>query len=70
MNGCKCGCATYKEHIQGISFRARIPAPKQTVDHTDQTINTVTEHWDDRQDVNVNVVKPVMMKRSEVVEGS
>jgi hypothetical protein len=47
-------CASYREHIASIGLRARNPAPKQTVDVTDDTTNTVTEHWDDRQDVHIH----------------
>lgn len=51
-------CSSYREHISSLGFRPTIPAPKKTVDHTDSTINTVTEHWHDRQDVNIRVVRP------------
>lgn len=44
-------------------MRARDPAPKKTVDVTDDTVNTVTEYFrTDRQDVHVNVVKPVVSR--------
>jgi hypothetical protein len=29
------------------------------------TVNTVTEHWEDRQDVNVSVRAPLMIDRRE-----
>lgn len=54
-------CGSYQEHIQSLKFRPSIPAPKKTVDVTDHTVNTVTEHWHDRQDVNVKVVNPIAM---------
>jgi hypothetical protein len=51
-------CVTQREHYRSIAVRPTIPGPKVTVDHTDQTINTITEHWSDRQDTNVQI-KPV-----------
>lgn len=52
-------CESYKEHIKSIGLRPNIPKPKITVDHTDDTINTTTEHWNDRQDLHVRVREPV-----------
>jgi hypothetical protein len=46
-----------------VGIRPGIPSPKITVDHTDHTVNTVTEHWNDRQDVNVRVLEPVTVKK-------
>lgn len=57
-------CATQREHFQSLATRTGEPKVKVTVDHTDQTVNTVTEHWHDRQDVHVNVVKPLIRKDS------
>lgn len=54
-------CETPREHYRSLGFRPTTPPPKVTVDHTDHTVNTTTEHWHDRQDVNVKVVKPVEM---------
>ena len=52
---CSRGCCdTQRDHYRSIGMRARTPAPKQTVDVTDDTTNTVTEHWDDRQDVHIH----------------
>lgn len=56
----------YKEKLKSLGFRARKPSPKVTVDHTDTAIVTTTEHWHDRQDCNVSMLKPITMgKRSK-----
>lgn len=49
----------YKEKLQSLGWRAKKPNPKVTIDHTDTAIVTTTEHWNDRQDTNVNIQKPV-----------
>ena len=55
-------CDTPAEHYRSVGLRARSPAPKVTVDVTDQTTNTVTEHFDvERQDVHIQVTKPVTL---------
>lgn len=53
----------YKEKLRSLGFRARKPSNKVTVDHTDTAIVTTTEHWEDRQDCHVNMIKPVTMKK-------
>lgn len=52
-------CPTQAEHYRSLTVRTGQPKTKVTVDHTDDTINTVTEHWHDRQDVHVQVLEPV-----------
>lgn len=52
-------CATQAEHYRSLAVRTGEPPTKVTVDHTDDTINTVTEHWNDRQDVNIAVRRPI-----------
>lgn len=54
-------CATPAEHFRSVAVRTGDTREKRkvTVDRTDQTVNTVTEHWHDRQDVHINVLKPV-----------
>jgi hypothetical protein len=61
--GCARGCCrTEAEHFRSLAVRVGEPRRKVTVDHTDSTVNTVTEHWHDRQDVAVQVLKPVTMR--------
>lgn len=43
----------YRDKLESLAFRAKKPDAKQTVDVTDTTVNTVTEHFDDRVDVTV-----------------
>lgn len=52
-------CETQAEHYRSLTVRTGPAKTKVTVDHTDDTINTVTEHWHDRQDVHVQVREPV-----------
>lgn len=63
-------CPDYKTHLKSLHLRPAIPSPKKTVDHTDQTVNTVTEHWDDRQDVNIGVLKPIQVKVKKEDDGA
>lgn len=58
-------CATPAEHYRSVAVRTGTRPTKVTVEHTDNTVNTVTEHWHDRQDVNVRVLEPVVTKRQE-----
>jgi len=57
-HGC---CASNRDHWLSVAVRPVQPGPKVTVDHTDHTVNTVTEHWNDRQDVHVAVLDPVKL---------
>jgi hypothetical protein len=58
--GCKCGCASFREHVGGVHLRPAVPAPKVTVDHTDDTVNRTTEHFtSDRVDAHVSVLRPI-----------
>jgi hypothetical protein len=41
------------------------PRTKVTVEDTPATVNTVTEHWHDRQDVHVQVKNPVSVSAQE-----
>lgn len=64
---CSRGCCdSPAEHYRSVAVRTGDTRTKQkvTVDKTDQTVNTVTEHWHDRQDVNIRVLEPVTRSRS------
>jgi len=63
-------CGTQAEHYRSVAVRTGPRPVKVTVDHTDQTVNTVTEHWNDRQDVNVRVLEPVVTRRQEQTDGA
>lgn len=56
--------STYREKLLSLSLGPKKGA-KVTVDHTDNTINTVTEHWNDRRDVHVEVVKTISNKEKK-----
>lgn len=58
----------YKEKLKSIGFRPTKPKNKVTEHHTDTAIVTTTEHWNDRQDTNVNMRKPVTIGGSKVKE--
>lgn len=58
-------CSSPAEHYRSLATRVGDRPKKVTVDHTDMTVNTVTEHWEDRQDVNVSVRAPLMIDRRE-----
>lgn len=55
-------CPDAKTHYRSLTVRTGPPKSKVTVDHTDQTVNTVTE-TDNRQDVHVRVLDPVRVPR-------
>lgn len=56
-------CASPAEHYRSLTTRVGEPKTKVTVDHTDATVNTVTEHWHDRQDVHIKVMDPLVTSR-------
>ena len=60
-------CASPAEHYRSLTTRVGDLSEKKkvTVDHTDSTVNTVTEHWHDRQDVHVRVMEPVVNSAKE-----
>jgi len=62
---------SFKEKIRSLYWRApgRIPETKNTVDHTDDTVNTVTEHLDDRVDVHIKQIRPVGWKGPVETDG-
>lgn len=49
----------YREKLESIGFRARVPRPKVTTDVHDAHKVDVTEHWHDQVDV---TVKPDALK--------
>jgi hypothetical protein len=51
-------CASPAEHYRSLVARVGEPKSKVTVEDTPDTVNTVTEHWNDRQDVHVAVKRP------------
>lgn len=57
-------CDTPAEHYRSLAVRTGPPKQKVTVERTEQTENTTTEHWHDRQDVNVRVLEPITRSRS------
>ena len=59
---CSRGCCdTPAEHYKSLAVRTGDTGSKRkvTVDDTDMTVNTVTEYWHDRQDVNIAVNRPI-----------
>lgn len=58
-------CSSPAEHYRSVATRVGAPKSKVTVEDTGATVNTVTEHWHDRQDVHVKVVEPVTYSRSQ-----
>lgn len=61
---CSRGCCdSPAEHYRSVAVRTGPPKTKVTVDHTDETVNTVTDYWHDRQDVHIDVLKPITTKR-------
>jgi hypothetical protein len=58
-------CATPAEHYRSLTTRVGEPKTKVTVEDTGATVNTVTEHWHDRQDVHVKVMDPVVTSLKE-----
>jgi hypothetical protein len=63
---CSRGCCdSPAEHYRSLTTRVGEPKSKVTVDVTDKTVNTVTEHWHDRQDVHVRVKDPVSVSAQE-----
>ena len=57
-------CASPKEHYRSLSTRTGEPRTKVTVEDTPDTVNTVTEHWQDRQDVSIRVKRPMTLKET------
>lgn len=69
---CSRGCCdSPREHYRSLSTRIGDLSEKKkiTVDRTDSTVNTVTEHWHDRQDVNIKVLEPVATAYKELSDG-
>jgi hypothetical protein len=58
----------YKEKLKSLNWSKSKKPIKKTVDHTDTAIVTTTEHWNDRQDTNVNLQKPVTIGARRVKE--
>lgn len=55
----------YKAKLRSLHFaRNEARKPKETVDHHDHGTVTVTEHHDDRVDVNVALDKPARASAS------
>lgn len=54
-------CETQAEHYRSLAMRTGDTADKRkvTVEDTGTCEATVTEHWHDRQDVNIRVKNPV-----------
>lgn len=65
---CSRGCCdTPAEHYRSLTTRVGDLSGKTkvTVEDTGATVNTVTEHWHDRQDVNIRVLEPVIHSAKE-----
>jgi hypothetical protein len=58
-------CSSAKEHYRSLTARVGEPRTKVTVEDTGATVNTVTEHWHDRQDVHVKVMEPLTTSAKE-----
>lgn len=60
-------CASPAEHYRSLTTRIGDLRDKRkvTVEDTGSTVNTVTEHWHDRQDVHVKVLEPVINSAKE-----
>jgi hypothetical protein len=59
----------FKEKLRSLSFRSRQPGPKVSVDHTDTAVVTTTEHWEDRQDLHVNMIEPITITADKDSQG-
>jgi hypothetical protein len=55
-------CATPAEHYRSVATRVGDTRAKRkvSVERTDTVEATTTEHWRDRQDVNVRLLDPIV----------
>lgn len=60
----------FKEKIRSINFgRAHARKPKVTVERDSKIEATTTEHWHDRQDVNIKMLKSIPVTQEAVKRG-
>lgn len=58
-------CVSPAEHYRSLTTRVGEARTKVTVEDTPDTVNTVTEHWRDRQDVHVQVKHPITLNSAK-----